>query len=188
MTRLISEADLVTIRCETDRGARRLVRELQAPAHVFEDCRQELLVDLLRRLPHFDRRRGSLGAFAGNLVRHRAARLKASVGRERRVIGGSLNDPLPGSENVTRGDLTQEEDGYGALFGQTVDRIAEVDRRLSVLQGLATLGASDQHLCASLVTADVSELVARGIGTRTSLYRRIAEIRLALTSVGVTSG
>ena len=54
----ISPADLATLIDETDRAARRLHRKLALPAADLDDLRQDLLIDLICRLPGFDKRRG----------------------------------------------------------------------------------------------------------------------------------
>ena len=60
----ITPADLSTLIAETDAAARRLRRKLVLPAVDHDDLRQDLLIDLICRLPGFDARRGSIGAFA----------------------------------------------------------------------------------------------------------------------------
>ena len=66
----ISEPDLVTILKEADAAAARLRRRLRLPRVDLDDLRQDLLLDLIRRLPAFDGRRGSIGAFAGAFMTH----------------------------------------------------------------------------------------------------------------------
>jgi RNA polymerase sigma-70 factor (ECF subfamily) len=60
----VYRSDLQILVHEADLAARRLVRRLRLPAHEREDLRQDLLVDLIARLPAFDPARGRLGAFA----------------------------------------------------------------------------------------------------------------------------
>lgn len=177
--KLVREADVV---------ARRLIRRLGLPLHHIEDARQDLLLDLIRRMPAYDSRRGSFGAFAGTVMAHRAARMKAVVRRERALFGiapVSLDEPLPGAEGLTRGDVIPEEEGYGSSLGQPTNRFEELDRRLDLATGLTNLTAADARLCALLASATIDELVARGTGARTSLYRKIGRIRLELTAAGV---
>jgi RNA polymerase sigma-70 factor (ECF subfamily) len=61
----IFPSDLVAILDETDAAAARLRRRLGLPRVDLDDLRQDLLLDLIRRLPAFYARRGSIGAFAG---------------------------------------------------------------------------------------------------------------------------
>ena len=75
---------------EADVAAARLRRRLRPAACDHDDLRQELLVDLIRRLPAYDPARGSLGAFANVVLRNQATRIAARVMRERRATGGAL--------------------------------------------------------------------------------------------------
>ena len=180
---------IATVCREVDAGAHRLARQLNAQSHEIEDFRQELLVDLLTRLPRYDAGRGGLGAFAGAIVSHKVARLRKAIRRERALFGSrpaSLDDPVPDTDGLSRGDLVSEEDGYPALLGQPVGDVEVLDRRLSLRRGLEKLPVRDRLLCLALASWSAAELVGLGAITRSSLYRQIAGIRLALTAFGVT--
>ncbi|MEX0853884.1 MAG: sigma factor [Bauldia sp.] len=180
--------DLATLDAEAGSAARSLVRQLGVPSHRVEDFHQDLLADLIRRAPAFNPLRGTFGAFAGTIARHGAARIRMAARRERALFGGvpvSIDEPLPDASGLTRGDLVREDDGLAALLGQPTDRFAEVDRRLDMVAGVRVLTESERRLCAALREASVDELAERGVGARTTLYRRIKDIRLALMAVGV---
>ena len=184
----ISASQLAVLSREADAAARRLVRQLRLPSHQLEDIRQELLVDLIERMPCYDPDRGTLGAFAGTVVKHKASRLRAKISRDRALFGEvpiSLDTPPQDADGIAIADRIREENGYGALFGQTVDHAAEVERGIFVAQALATLSRKDRSLCLALAEASVRELVTRGMGARTSLYRQIERIRLALADAGI---
>ena len=184
----ISRADLQTLLHEADAAARRLIRKLRLSKDDLADVRQELLVDVIARLPAFDPKRGSLGAFAGIVMANRAARVAHKVKRARRLYGAvptSLDETLPDSDGATRGDLFSEGEGLSAYFGQPVDAFAEVERRLDVERGLGTLDPDDARLSAALSQSNIDELVDRGHAARSSLYRRVKNIRLALLAAGL---
>lgn len=184
----ISRADLQILLHEADGAARRLIRKLRLSKDHLADFRQELFVDLIARLPAFDPKRGSLGAFAGIVMANRATRLAHKVKQERRLYGAvptSLDETLPESDGATRGDLVSEEDGLSAYFGQPVDAFAEVERRLDVERGLGALDPDDARLSAALSQSNVDELVDRGYAARSSLYRRVKNIRLVLLAAGL---
>lgn len=139
-------------------------------------------------MPGFDPRRGTLGAFAGTVTKHMAARVRARAARDRVLFGAvpvSLDEPARQRDGLAVADLIREEDGYGALFGRPVDCIAEAERRIFITQALSALPRNDRHLCLALAEGSVRELVARGVGARTSLYRQIGRIRLALAAAGI---
>lgn len=183
-----SSDDLHILLAEADIAARRLVPRLRLPRADLDDVRQDLLVDLIARLPAYDPDRGSIGAFAGVVLRNQTTRIAAKVNRQRRLHGAvpvSLDEPVPDSDGLTRGDLVAEEDGLTALLGQPVDAFAEIDRRLDVERALGGLGRADGRLCAELSRATADRLAASGRGARSSLYRRVKDLRLALTAMGL---
>lgn len=184
----ISPGDLQIIRHEADLAARRLVRRLWLTGADLDDIRQDLLADLLARLPAYDPARGGLGAFAGMVLANRATRIANRVRRERRLYGAaptSLDQAMPTGEGLTLGDLIAEADGLPALWGQPVDAFAAVDRRLDVERGLGALEPDDGALCAALSRTSIERLAADGQGARSSLYRRAKNIRLALMAAGL---
>jgi RNA polymerase sigma-70 factor (ECF subfamily) len=184
----ISRAELQILLHEADAAARRLIRKLHLSKDHLADVRQDLLVDVIARLPGFDPKRGSLGAFAGIVMANRTARVAHKVKRERRLYGAvptSLDETLPDSDGATRGDLFSEGDGLSAYFGQPVDAFAEAERRLDVERGLGALDPNDARLSAALSQSNIDELVDRGHAARSSLYRRVKNIRLALLAAGL---
>ena len=184
----LSGDDLQISLGEADIAARRLTHQLRLPHTDLDDVRQDLLVDLIARLPAYDPDRGSIGAFAGIVLRNQATRIAAKVKRQRQLHGAvpvSLDEPVPDSDGLTRGDLVAEEDGLTALLGQPVDAFTEIDRRLDVERALGGLGRADGRLCAELSRATADRLAASGRGARSSLYRRVKDLRLALTAMGL---
>jgi hypothetical protein len=184
----LSQQQLQIILEEASAVGRRLSWQMRLPNDGLADIRQELLVDLFARLPAFDPRRGSVGAFAGVVMAHCATRIAKKVKRERLLYGAvpvSLNETLPDSDGATRGDITSENDGLAAYFGQQVDGYADVERRIDVERGLATLSREEAALCAALSRTSVDRLATTTYGARASLYRRVKGLRLALTAAGV---
>ena len=121
----ISRDDLQILLHEADIAARRLVRQLRLPRADLDDVRQDLLVDLIARLPAYDAGRGTLGAFAGAILSNLATRIANKAKRERRMYGAtpiSLDEAIPESDGLTRGDLVADVDGLSSLFGQSVVR------------------------------------------------------------------
>jgi|SRR5579884_50316 len=188
MSHAISAAELKLLLFEADAQARRLTCRLRLPRAELDDIRQDLLVDLIARLPAFDPERGSLGAFAGLVLRNYATRIAAKIRREREAFGAvpvSLDEEEPGRDGGTRGELTAEEDGLSAWLGQPVDAFATVERRLDTERGLGALERRDGALCAALAHTTVESLAAQGRGSRSSLYRRLKDIRLVLMAHGL---
>lgn len=183
----ISPSDLATLIDETDLAARRLHRKLVLPAADLDDLRQDLLVGLICRLPGFDKRRGTIGAFANIVLRNQCSRIAIRHHRRRRAQGGtllSLDAPVAGSAEPL-GCLLAEADGLAAWQGQDRCPIAEAELRHDLARALADLGPADRSLCARLGTCALADLVGRDGLSRSALYRRLARLRRELAMRGL---
>lgn len=183
----ISPADLATLINEAAVAARRLHRKLVLPAADLDDLRQDLLVDLICRLPGFDARRGSIGAFANIVLRNQSSRIAIRHHRQRRAQGGallSLEVPLAGAREPV-GDTLTEEDGLAAWHGQTCCAAAVIELHHALRAALARLPAEDRRFCAALAHRPVTMLAAEDFGSRSALYRRLADLRHVLTAHGL---
>ncbi|KAA2237080.1 sigma factor [Salinarimonas soli] len=181
----ISPADASVLQNEADRAARQVCRRLRLAPHDREDVRQDLLADVLARLRFYDARRGSLGAFAGTVMKRRAARLAHRIQRDRaRLAPMSLDAPVPGGDGLTFADTISESDGHAATVGQPFDSFAMVDRRLDCECALGLLDGADLALCQQLVDQTPTEIARAGVTARAKIYRQLASIRLTLTAIG----
>jgi len=167
--------------------ARALRTQLHLPAPDVADLRQELLLDLIVRFRSFDPARGTCKTFIDVVIGHRARHVTHKVWRERALYGVSpisLDESLSG-EHGTRGDLIAEAQGLAFLFGQPIDAFADVERRFDVERALGSLSSTDRTLCTALSHTTIDALASAGRGARSSLYRRLRQIRLALMAVGL---
>jgi RNA polymerase sigma-70 factor (ECF subfamily) len=179
----LSPSELSILLAEADTAAARLRRRLRLPFAEQEDLRQELLLDLLRRVPAYDAARGSLGAFAGTVLRRCAARIAARIMRERRATAGEIISIDAVRADGTRlGDTLSEADGLAAWQGQAA---SPPERRIDIWSAVDRLDQGDRTLCAAVAHFTVDELVERRFGSRAGLYRRLQEVRLALTAYGL---
>ncbi len=182
----LSPDDIETIIREADAAAQRLRRKLCLPVREREDLGQDLLVDLLRRLPAYDPSRGTIGAFANIVLRNQSSRIAMRHHRQRRAQGGllSLEVPLAGAREPV-GDTLTEDDGLAAWHGQTCCTAAFTELHQSLQTALARLPAEDRRFCAALALRPVTALAAEGFGSRSALYRRLADLRHVLTVHGL---
>ena len=183
----LSPDDIETIIREADAAAQRLRRQLCLPVCEREDLGQDLLVDLLRRLPDYDPARGSIGAFANIVLRNQSSRIAMRYYRQRRAQGGpllSLDVPLSGAREPV-GDTLTEDDGLSAWHGQTCRAVAVTELQHALQSALARLPAEDCRFCAALAHRPVTALAAEGFGSRSTLYRRVADLRHVLTAYGL---
>jgi len=183
----LAKTDLFVILLEAEFAARRLHRKLSLPAADLDDLRQELLIDLICRLPGFDKRRGAIGAFAGLVLRNQCSRIAIRHHRQRRAQGGkvlSLDAPVAGSAQPL-GCLLAETDGLAAWHGQDRCAAADVETRHDLARALADLPEDVRGLCAALGTCAVADLIGRNGISRSALYRRLARLRLDLAMRGL---
>ncbi|KIQ69450.1 hypothetical protein Wenmar_01812 [Wenxinia marina DSM 24838] len=142
---------------------------------------QDFLLDLLCRLPAYDAKRGSIGAFAGLVIRNRSARLTASRIRCLEVQnGGPLSmeaaGDLYGRTIATTDGLWSDSEMADASF---------VGRRLAVAATLGRLDESDRRLCAALAQLSVTEIVRSRQSSRSHLYRHLARLRRVFAAYGL---
>ncbi|MGE4043558.1 MAG: sigma factor [Acetobacteraceae bacterium] len=171
-----------------DAAAHSLRRSLRLPVEDRDDLRQDLLVDLLARVPAYDPAKGEFGAFVRVCIRHAASRLGGKIRRERTMRHSvSLDDVIPGSDDLTLGDTISEGDGYGAWCGQSTDAIAVLERRLDLERAGTAIDPEDHPLCSALSEHTPHEYSVTGAMPRARIYRRIAEMRLRLLAAGIPS-
>lgn len=183
----LSRSDLATLINEANAAARRLHRKLALPTADLDDLRQDLLVDLICRLPGFDAQRGSLGAFANIILRNQASRIALRHHQQRRAQNGmllSLDVPLSGSREPIGQTLT-EADGLASWYGQECTTEEDLEVGLALSRALARLPEADRRLCAALAHRSVAALATQGFGSRSALYRRITDLRHVLTAYGL---
>lgn len=183
----LSPDDIETIIREADAAAQLLRRKLTLPLCEREDLGQDLLVDLLRRLPAYDPARGSIGAFANVVLRNQSSRIAMRHHRQRSAQGGSLLSlevPLAGTREPV-GDTLTEDDGLAAWHGQTCCAAAVTELHHALQAALARLPVEDRRFCAALAHRPVTALAAEGFGSRSALYRRLADLRHVLTAHGL---
>lgn len=182
----LSPDDIETIIREADTAARRLRRRLQLQTCDREDLGQDLLVDLLRRLSTYDPSRGSIGAFAGLILRNQSSRIAMRHHQVRRAQGGtllSLDAPITGGTEPL-GCLLAEADGLAAWQGQDLSTAEGADLRHDLARALGDLPEDARTLCAALGTCAITEIVGRTGTSRSALYRHIAQLRLDLAMRG----
>lgn len=183
----LTPTDIETIIREADQAARQLRRRLQLPLCDREDLGQDLLVDLLRRLPAFDPTRGSIGAFAGLVLRNQASRIAIRHHQQRCAQGGNLlclDAPRDNTREPLR-DTLSDADGLAAWHGQTTSAIDHADTHNALQAALSKLHPDERQFCAALAHRPVSAMVTAGFGSRSALYRRLAELRHVLTAYGL---
>ena len=170
--------------------ARRLVGQAGFTASDREDIEQELILDLLRRLPKYNPKRAQLNTFIARVVEHRLASLieaqKAGI-RDYRRCRCSLNERFEDADgrSVERVDTFDQED-YLLRTGAQSRPSEELNRlAIDVATVLETLPPELRELCRRLKAETVTE-ISRDTGVpRGTIYESIKKLREIFKDVGL---
>ena len=155
-----------------------------------DDVEQELVMDLLKRLPRFDPRRGGINTFVSRVVKHRVATIigdQMIAMRDYRKRGPSLN------ETVENGDEEPMEHVDSIDQEEYMHRMGRVARPLEEAQELAIdvgrliseLPPDLAEICLHLQTKGITD-VARDLGvTRSTVRAAIARMRPLFEQAGL---
>jgi RNA polymerase sigma-70 factor (ECF subfamily) len=133
----------------------------------WEDLRQELLLDYVRRQPRFDPARGHQRGFAFGIVRHHAAKLARARNRARTV--SELPDVHPAPCACATPSLE-----------------TELHLRIDVEKVLSRLPEHLRTLAVQLTEMSPREVCLESGRSRSCIYRWIAELRRAFLAAGIT--
>ena len=184
MSLSISPSDLQILQHEAELAARRLVRRLRLPQSDLADLRQELLLDLIARLPAFDPERGSLGGFAGFVTAHKGVGIARKNQCERQLFGAepvSVDDP----ERSWLRESVPDDRGLGTLLGGSCDAPASVNLARDVTRAMAVLPSVLRDLCVLLQSENPTVARRKSGFSHATFYRRLREIRLRFLVEGV---
>jgi RNA polymerase sigma-70 factor (ECF subfamily) len=158
--------------------ARELVVKYGFPWSEFENLQQEMLLDLIQRLPKFDPRRSPLNAFITRIVNNKGADLiwqRSSPSRERIRCEISI-------------DLVLERDGRSVRLGDTLCGPGgePSDLAVDLARAVASLPKDLRTLWDLMVTGLTLTQIAARTGTpRPTLYGRLDKLREHLKRAGI---
>ena len=157
---------------------RRLQRKLGLPSHMAEDVQQDLLVDLLARLPKYDPARGNFESFTTIVLRHQSTRLARRHCEAFTAQGGAT---LP---------LSSLDEGSEPIdwISSHATQQAALHERLCLGKATRSLRPCDRLLCLVLSHGSVASLARTGFASRSSIYRRIHRLRPQLILSGFGPG
>jgi len=170
--------------------ARQLVGRAGFTASDRQDLEQEMMLDLLRRLPRFDPKRGSRKTFIARVVKHKVATIieaRKAGKRDYRLRACSLNDRL---ENDDGGSIERQEtidqDEYLRRTGRLSRPAAELrDLCIDLGRVMASLSPELRTLCQRLQTESVTE-ISRDTGIpRGTIYEAIKKLRAVFEDAGL---
>ncbi|BBO89842.1 sigma-70 family RNA polymerase sigma factor [Desulfosarcina ovata] len=170
--------------------ARQLVGRVGFTESDRQDLEQEMVFDLLRRLPKFKPERAQRNTFIARVVEHKVATIieaqKAGM-RDYRLCSCSLNDRFENEEggSVERIDTINQDD--------YLQRTGKLSRPISDLRGLSIdvrsavekLPPELRELCKRLQTESVTE-ISRDTGIpRGTIYESIKKLRTLFEDAGL---
>ncbi|MFN3324997.1 MAG: RNA polymerase sigma factor [Bryobacteraceae bacterium] len=133
----------------------------------WEDLRQELLLDYMKRQPRFDPARGDQRGFVFGVLRNHAAKLATAGNRAR--AASKLPDAPPDPCACVTARLE-----------------AELHLRIDVQAVLSRLPEHLRILAIQLTEMSAAEVCRESGRSRSCIYRWIAELRRAFRSAGLT--
>lgn len=144
----------------------------------WEDVRQELIVDLLRRSPKFDPNRGEWEAFVRRVIRNHSTVLRQRKCRE--VVS-------PMSVEFIQARATEAGPSPTAALTSNLrcESPIDLDVKLDLQRAISSMPIPLQTLARQLSQMNVTE-VCRSIGrSRSRVYQMIRQIRTLLVSAGI---
>ncbi len=170
--------------------ARQLVGKAGYTQSDIADIEQDLIVDLLERLPRFDPAKATYNTFVGrvverkisNLLRHRRMEI-----RDHRREAFSLNDVNDGEEEAPPRNAAISQDDHRRRTGNhTRPETERIDMELDLAQVLADLPDDLRKTAEMLMTMPASQ-VARALGiSRSTFYENhLPRLRAAFEAKGL---
>ncbi len=172
---------------------RHKARQLVGKAGLTEDDRrdleQELMVDLLNRMKHFNPVKGKKTTFMTRIVERRIATIleaRFAGCRDWRKCTVSLNDPIPGGDTGSEERIEQVcNDGQVGHPGGETNEQRQNDIRIDLERVIAALPEDLQRLCEKLQSSNMAE-IAREMGVpRSTLYGSLTKLRDAFRDAGL---
>jgi RNA polymerase sigma-70 factor (ECF subfamily) len=170
--------------------ARQLVGKAGFTESDRDDLEQEMMLDVIARLPKFDPNKATQKTFVARIIERKISKLirhRTSEMRDYRREAFSFNDSIEDGDggSVDRGDLVSQEsvDPSVAVNSRTgVDEMAFLHDMEAVLSGLPD---HLRRLCEILKTGSVSD-AAREMGVpRTTLNDHVRKLRSLFEDAGL---
>jgi RNA polymerase sigma-70 factor (ECF subfamily) len=170
--------------------ARQLARRPEFSQTDQEDLEQEMILDLLRRLPQYDPQRSPRNAFITRVVNHMIARLiefHRAGSRDSGTPTGSLNHEVVHADGSV-GDLVQTVDEAACHRRTGITSFPErerLDMKLDVETALRDLPEDLRRLCKLLQSKTVTEISRETGIPRPTLYDAMERVKERFQKAGL---
>jgi DNA-directed RNA polymerase specialized sigma24 family protein len=158
---------------QATRRAWLLVRSGAAPVDAWEDLRQDLALDYVRRAPGFNPARGQWESFVIAIIIHHGAVLAARMNRRRK-------------REVLVADMESAEE-RGLPGSIVIDPIRSVELRLDVQKVLTGLPVQLREVAHYLSQFSVRETCGLTGRSRSGIYKCISRLRVAFRAAGLST-
>jgi RNA polymerase sigma-70 factor (ECF subfamily) len=155
------------------------------------DIEQDLIVDLLARLPIYDPSRAAPHTFMARVIEHKIASLieeRTAAKRDYRRCTISLNDPVADDEDdgEERGDGVDMDSYLRMTGGQSMSVADQAACHVDLARAMKRLSPAQRALCARLAAGQERADIARELGVhRDTVHERIKEIRAIFVKAGL---
>jgi DNA-directed RNA polymerase specialized sigma24 family protein len=160
--------------------ARKVARTMRLSDVDREDVEQNILLVLLERRRFFDPARGAWSSFADRIARQAAQGVADEIGAERRIRGGSLDQPAA-DDGSTLGELIEAD--------RRPDHDAEHVLQLPLALAKFIAGLPDELALVARWSlqedGDLAEAQRRSGLSTSEFYRRLREVRYRLVCLGI---
>jgi RNA polymerase sigma-70 factor (ECF subfamily) len=155
-----------------------------------QDLQQELMMDLLQRMRHFNPAKAKKATFMTRIVqRHISTLLEARHARCRdwRLCRVSLNTPYENDRGDTPRELIDRVDSQGNLGNceQETRQEAISNLHMDIERVLDTLPEDLRDLCERLRESNMAEIARETGVARTTLYDKLTRIREVFRKAGL---
>jgi len=163
--------------------AREFAKAMHLPPDDIEDIKQELRMDLWRRLPSFKEEKAGLRTFITLLVRNKIENIRQHLIAGKRDVGKvaySLDEELFTSDGTTicRLDFLTVEAIKDANFRWALPEEQILDLRIDIRAALGGLTEKQRSLCRLICSGyTVSEISGQLNVSRSVIYERLKALR-----------
>lgn len=172
------------------RKARELAKQYGFSKSDTQDLEHEFWLDLLPRLSSYDPCRSEMNTFINRLVANKIVNIKEhqeAGKRDYRLRAGSLDEDVEDEEgeSTSPADVIDEEDCFRRLGWSCGPSEEERDLKIDLAAVVDSLPTDLREVWERLKIQDVTEMSIAMRISRSSVYRKIEEIRKILRAKGL---
>lgn len=162
--------------------ARRLIGQAGYTSEDQRDIEQDLVLDLLQRIPEYNSAKAQLNTFVTRVVDNKVASLieaRSTCKRDYRVTIVSINETLTDENGDTfdRCDTISQEDFFFRINSSVRSEVEQHDLTLDLQTIIEQLPAEMKELCELLSQVNITEASRITGRPRKKLYESIRKIR-----------